>query len=177
MTNPRAATHLHGLAKTSSKSNRMKYNNVTVLRTQTPWPAAPSVTSTCRVRLLEASQLINKQWENARVVERVNRTTDENRLTPPVFLNVAKAFDTVWVKGFLWKITTLNLPSYLLKTKSSLPNVPSVLPLSQIYTSWHADWYSPGWTRIPCAVEFVCTRHTHTLLPRRSSTVLRRHGS
>jgi hypothetical protein len=37
----------------------------------------------------------------ARLVERVNRNCDERRLTGSVFLDVAKAFDTVWVKGFL----------------------------------------------------------------------------
>jgi hypothetical protein len=37
----------------------------------------------------------------ARIVERVNRNSDERRLTGAVFLDVAKAFDTVWVKGLL----------------------------------------------------------------------------
>jgi hypothetical protein len=32
---------------------------------------------------------------------------------------VAKAFDTVWVKGFLYKLTVLNLPPYLVKSISS----------------------------------------------------------
>jgi hypothetical protein len=32
---------------------------------------------------------------------------------------VAKAFDTVWVKGLLYKLTILNFPSYLVKTLSS----------------------------------------------------------
>jgi hypothetical protein len=34
----------------------------------------------------------------ARVVERVNRIFDERRLTGAVFLDVTKAFKTVWVK-------------------------------------------------------------------------------
>jgi hypothetical protein len=33
----------------------------------------------------------------------------ERRLTGVVFLDVAKAFDTVWVKGLLYKLTVLNL--------------------------------------------------------------------
>jgi hypothetical protein len=37
----------------------------------------------------------------ARLVERVNRNVDERRLTGVVFLHVAKAFDTVRVKGLL----------------------------------------------------------------------------
>jgi hypothetical protein len=55
----------------------------------------------------------------ARLVERVNRKFDERLLTGAVFLNVAKAFDTLWVKGLLYKLTLLNFPSYLVKTTSS----------------------------------------------------------
>jgi hypothetical protein len=55
----------------------------------------------------------------ARLVERVNRNVDKRRLTGAVFLDVAKAFDTVWVEGLLYKLTILNFPSYLVKTLSS----------------------------------------------------------
>jgi hypothetical protein len=47
----------------------------------------------------------------ARLVERVNRNFDERRLTGAVFLDLAKAFYTVWVKGLLYKLTVLNFPS------------------------------------------------------------------
>ena len=40
-------------------------------------------------------------------------------ITGAVFLDVAKAFDTVWVDGLLFKLTALNFPSYLVKTISS----------------------------------------------------------
>jgi hypothetical protein len=40
-------------------------------------------------------------------------------LTGAVFLDVAKAFDTVWVTGLLYRLTVLNFPSYLVKTVSS----------------------------------------------------------
>jgi hypothetical protein len=33
-----------------------------------------------------------------------------------VFLDVAKAFDTVWVYGLAYKLMALNFPSYLAKT-------------------------------------------------------------
>jgi retron-type reverse transcriptase len=36
-----------------------------------------------------------------------------------VFLDVAKAYDTVWIDGLLYKLTILNLPSYLVHTISS----------------------------------------------------------
>jgi len=54
----------------------------------------------------------------ARLVERVSRNFDEKRLTGAVFLDVAKAFDTVWVAGLLYKLTNLNFPSYLFKVIS-----------------------------------------------------------
>jgi hypothetical protein len=55
----------------------------------------------------------------ARLVERVSRNLDERRLTGAVLLDVAKAFDTVWFKGLLYKLTVLTFPSYLVKTISS----------------------------------------------------------
>ena len=54
----------------------------------------------------------------ARLAERVSRNLGERRLTGAVFLDVAKAFDTVWVDGLLYKLTTLNFPSYLVNTIS-----------------------------------------------------------
>jgi hypothetical protein len=57
-----------------------------------------------------------------RIVERFSRNFDEKRLTGAVFLDVAKAFDTVWVDGFLYKLTILTFPSYLVKPTSSYLN-------------------------------------------------------
>jgi hypothetical protein len=57
--------------------------------------------------------------QHARLVERVTRNFGEKRLTGAVFLDVAKAFDTIWVDGILFKLTALNFPSYLVKTISS----------------------------------------------------------
>jgi hypothetical protein len=47
----------------------------------------------------------------ARLVERVNRNFDKRRLTGAVFLDMAKAFDTIWVQGLLYNLTILNFPS------------------------------------------------------------------
>jgi hypothetical protein len=55
----------------------------------------------------------------ARLLERVNRNFDERRQTGAVFLDAAKAFDAVWVKGLLYKLTVLHFPSYLVKIISS----------------------------------------------------------
>jgi hypothetical protein len=40
-------------------------------------------------------------------------------LTEAVFLDVAKAFDTLWIDGLLFKLTVVNLSSYILHTISS----------------------------------------------------------
>jgi len=58
----------------------------------------------------------------ARLVERKSRNFGEKRLTGSDFLDVAKAFDTVWVEGPLYKLTILNFPSYLVKVISSYLN-------------------------------------------------------
>jgi len=52
-------------------------------------------------------------------VERITRSFGEKRLTGAVFLDVAKVFDTVWINGFLYKLTILYFPSYLFHTISS----------------------------------------------------------
>jgi hypothetical protein len=51
----------------------------------------------------------------ARLVERVTRNFGEKRLSGAVFLDVAKAFDTVWVNGLLFKLTALNFAPISLK--------------------------------------------------------------
>jgi hypothetical protein len=61
----------------------------------------------------------NTVLQLARLVERVNRNFNERRLAGAVLLDMAKAFDTVWVEGLLYKLTILNFLSYLVKTLSS----------------------------------------------------------
>jgi hypothetical protein len=55
----------------------------------------------------------------ARLVERITRNFGEKGLTGAFFLDVAKAFDTVWVDGLLYKLTILNMPSYIVHTNLS----------------------------------------------------------
>jgi len=55
----------------------------------------------------------------ARLVETRTRNFGEKRLTGAVFLEVAKAFVTVWIDGLLYKLTLLNFPSYIVHTISS----------------------------------------------------------
>jgi retron-type reverse transcriptase len=61
----------------------------------------------------------NTSLQLARLVERIARNFGEKRLTGAVFLDVAKAFDTVWIDGLLYKLTLLKLPSQLVHTISS----------------------------------------------------------
>ena len=55
----------------------------------------------------------------ARLVEKITRNFGERRLTGAVFLEVAKAFDTVWIEGLLYKLTILNFSSYIVHFISS----------------------------------------------------------
>jgi hypothetical protein len=49
----------------------------------------------------------------SRLVERITRGFGERRLKDAVFLDVAKAFDTVRIDGLLYKLTILLFPSYI----------------------------------------------------------------
>ena len=71
----------------------------------------------CRFRPKHSTML-----QLAHLVESVSRNFDKKRVTGAVFLDVAKAFDTVWVDSFLYKFTSPNFPSYLIKTISSYQN-------------------------------------------------------
>ena len=52
------------------------------------------------------------------LVERT-RNFGGKRLTGAVFLDVAKAFDNVWIDCLLYKLTLLNFPSFIVHTISS----------------------------------------------------------
>jgi hypothetical protein len=55
----------------------------------------------------------------ARLVERITKNFGEKRLIGPVFLDVAKAFDTIWIDGLFYKLTLLKFPCYIVHTISS----------------------------------------------------------
>lgn len=65
----------------------------------------------------------------------------ERRLTGAVFLSVAKACDTVWISGLLYKLTILNSPPYLFKSISYLQS----RPFEAFFQS--ATSFSLGWCR------------------------------
>jgi len=93
-------------------------------------------------------------FQLTRLVERIIKNLGEKRLTGAVFLDVAKAFDTVWIDSLLYKLTLLNFPSYIVHL--IIPpgsDVRSVLPDAHIISSWHAGWDGPGWTDLPCPLQ------------------------
>jgi hypothetical protein len=53
------------------------------------------------------------------LVERITSNFGVKRLTGAVSLDVAKAFDTVWIDGLLYKLTLLNFWYYIVHTISS----------------------------------------------------------
>ena len=55
----------------------------------------------------------------ARFVKRITRNFGEKRLTGAVFLDVAEAFNTVWIDGILYKLKHLKIPPYNVDTISS----------------------------------------------------------
>jgi hypothetical protein len=55
----------------------------------------------------------------ASLVERITRNFGEERLTGAVFVDVAKAFDTVWIDGHNCRLMLLNFPTYIVHTISS----------------------------------------------------------
>jgi hypothetical protein len=86
-----------------------------------------------------------------RFVERVFRNFGEKRLTGGVFLDVAKAFDAVWVDCLAYKLMALKFPltgenHSILPAKS---NVRSVLPSGYFLSPPYAGWRGTGVIDLP----------------------------
>jgi len=81
------------------------------------------------VKYVGESSLCNEQFgfrpqhrtvlQLAYLIERVTRNFELKKLTSAFFLDVAKAFDNVWVSGLFYKLIIFNLFLYLVKTISS----------------------------------------------------------
>jgi len=65
-------------------------------------------------------------------------TSDKNRLTGVVIMDVAKARDTEWAKN-LYKPSILNLQIYVVTIKH-MKDFSNGLPLSHIDSSYNAGW-------------------------------------
>jgi len=113
----------------------------------------------------------------ARLVERITRNFGEKRLRGAVFLDVAKAFDTVWIDSLLYKLTLLIFPSYIVHTISSYLRGRTFEASFQTATSSRRGMrvgVAQGGLISPVLL-FVC-RHALTLAPCRVSPLRGRHG-
>jgi hypothetical protein len=114
-----------------------------------------------------------------RLVERITMNFGEKRLTGAVFLDVAKAFDTVWIDGLLYKLTLLNFPSYTVHTISSYLRDRTLEASFQTATSFRRGikfGVSQGGLISPILFKSVCQRHGFTLAPRRVSSLRGLYG-
>jgi hypothetical protein len=103
---------------------------------------------------------------------KVNRNFDERRLTGAVSWMRLKPSAPYCQRPPL-RVNSLELPIFPGENDAIIswsPNVANVLP------SCHAGWDVQGWTRLPRAVQSVCKRHIHTVLPRRTIAARGRHG-
>jgi len=111
----------------------------------------------------------------ASLVERITRNFGEKRLAGAGFLDVAKAFNTVWIDGLLYKLKLLNFPSYIVHT--ILYYLRDRTFEASLQTARHlVEAYGMGWIDLPCLLQSVCQRHAVTLAPRRVGPLLGRHG-
>jgi hypothetical protein len=107
----------------------------------------------------------------ARLVERITRSFREKRLTGAVFLDVAKAFDTVWIDDLLYKLTLLNFPSYIVHIISSYLQGRTFEASFQTAASSRRGMQAgvcSGWIDLSCPLQSV-HQHSLTLAPRRVS--------
>ena len=105
----------------------------------------------------------------ARLIERITRNFGEKRLRGAVFLDVAKAIDTVWIDGLLYKLPLLNVPSYIVHIISSYLRDRTFEASFQTATSSRRCMkagVAQGGLISPVFFS-LCQRHALTLAPRR----------
>jgi hypothetical protein len=99
----------------------------------------------------------------ARLVE-ITRNFGEKKWTGAVFLDVAKAFDTVWFDGLLYKLMLLNFASYIVHIISSYlrrRTFEASFQTAQTAMSSRRGmrgWDGAGWIDLPCPL--VCMSST-----------------
>jgi hypothetical protein len=114
----------------------------------------------------------------ARLIETVTMNFGKTQLTGTVFLDMARAFDTVWVTGLVYKLTDYNFHSHSVKNHFILPawpNVRSILPGSHIQSWCHVGWRGTGWINLPCPLSSVC-QHVYSFPSRWICFLSGRHG-
>jgi hypothetical protein len=108
----------------------------------------------------------------------ITRNHGGKRLPGTGFLDVAKAFDTVWIDGLLYKLKLLNFPSYIVHTISSHLRDRTFEAYFQTATSsrrvMQPGVAQGGMTSRP--LQSVYQRHALALAPRRVSPLRGAHG-
>jgi hypothetical protein len=92
-----------------------------------------------------------------------------------VFLDMARAFDTVKIDGLLYKLTLLNFPSYLVLTISSYLKGQTFEASFQTATSYRRVMRA-GVAQGGPVLFSLCQRHAYPLTPRRAGTLRARYG-
>jgi hypothetical protein len=103
----------------------------------------------------------------ARLIERITRNFGKKRLTGAVFLDVAKAFDTIWIDSLPYKLTLLNFLSYIVHTISSYFQGRTFKASFQAAMSSRLGMWA-GVAQgglISRPLQSVCQRHALTLAP------------
>lgn len=113
----------------------------------------------------------------ARRFGRVTRNSGERRLNGLAILYVGKAFDTIRVDSFIYKLAVLNLLSYLLKSFYYIYDTGRIKRLSvQPYPQpWHAGWRGTGWIHLTRCIQSVYQRQVYSR-PHRVSYLFRSRG-
>jgi hypothetical protein len=114
----------------------------------------------------------------ARLVKKITRNYGEKRLTGAVFLDVAKAFDTVWIDGLPYKLTLLKFPSYIVHTITSYLRGRTFEASFQTATSSRRGRGAgvPQGGFISPVLFSLYVETCHTLAPCRVSSLRGRHG-
>jgi hypothetical protein len=94
-----------------------------------------------------------------RLVERITRNFGEKKLTSAVFLDVANAFDSVWIDGLLYNLTIRNFPSYLVHNISSYLRDRTFEPSLQTARHLVAACWLGGGRRVVLSPPYSYYRH------------------
>ena len=114
--------------------------------------------------------------------KRLNRKTSRWKLTESTWSfpvsgmdnYVAKAFDSIWIEGLLFKLTILEFPSYLVKLITSYLHSRTFVAAFQAATSscrLMRAVVAQGGSNLSCTLQFVCERHSNPFPPHRTGPI------
>ena len=89
---------------------------------------------------------------------------------------MTKASYTVWINGLLYRLTLLNIPSYIVHTISSYLTCRTFVASFQTATASRRCWGGAGNINLTDPLQSVCQRNAFTLAPRRAGPLRGRYG-